>query len=84
MPGVRVTSRHFYFGEIVANKLYIDERSYPTLEQALADVKPRGWPVRNGVIAETQQLASAAGILGARRVLHSIIDGQILDDRFLA
>jgi hypothetical protein len=82
-PGISVKSRRFYFGEIAAGKLYVDERSYRTLEQALADVKPRGWRRHNSVIVENQQLVRAGVTYGSRNVLHSIIDGQILDDPFL-
>jgi hypothetical protein len=84
-PGVSVKSRFFYLGNIDGGKLYVDEtrRSYRTLEQALADVKPRGWRRHNSVIVETQQLVHAGVNYGSRNVLHSIIDGQILDDRFL-
>jgi hypothetical protein len=82
-PGDSIKSRLFYFGEIADGKLYVDERSYRTLEQALADVRPRGWRRRNSVIVETQQLVRAGVNYGSRNVLHSIIDGQILDDRVL-
>jgi hypothetical protein len=82
-PGDTVKSRRFYLGEIDAGRLYVDERSYRTLEQALADVKTRGWRRHNSVIVETQQLVHAGVNYGSRNVLHSIIDGQILDDRFL-
>jgi hypothetical protein len=82
-PGISVKSRLFYLGEVAGGKLYVDERSYRTLEQALADVKPRGWRRHNSVIVEQQQLVRAGVNYGSRNVLHSIIDGQILDDRFL-
>ena len=80
-PGTTIKSRLFYLGEIDLGKLYVDDhRSYRTLEQALADVKPRGWRRHNSVIVETQQLVRHGVNYGARNVLHSIRDGQILDD----
>jgi hypothetical protein len=82
-PGDTVKSRRFYLGEIDGGRLYVDERSYRTLEQALADAKLRGWRRHNSVIVETQQLVHAGVNYGSRNVLHSIIDGQILDDRSL-
>ncbi len=83
-PGVSVKSRFFYLGNIAGGKLYVDEtrRSYRTLEQALGDVKRRGWRRHNSVIVEQQQLVRAGVNYGVRDVLHSILDGQILDDGF--
>jgi hypothetical protein len=37
-PGDTIKSRRFYRGEIDGGRLYVDERSYRTLEQALAAV----------------------------------------------
>lgn len=82
-PDTTIKSRLFYLGSIDMGRIYRDERSYRRLEDALADVKPRGWPRRNGVIVEMQQVARQGGVYGARQVLHSILDGQILDDRSL-
>ncbi len=84
-PGVSVKSRFFYLGNIADGKLYIEEsrRSYRTIEQPLADVKRRGWRRHNSVIVEQQQLVRAGVNYGVCDVLHSIIDGQILDDGFL-
>lgn len=78
-PEVTVKSRLYYFGEFTGGKLYQDERSYRTLEAALADVKPRGWRRSNSVIVEQQQVAKGGVIFGLRSVLHSMLDGQILD-----
>lgn len=69
-PADRVKSRSFRLGEINGGKLNIDDRSYRTLEQALADVRPRGWRRNNGVIVESQQLARAGVVIGLRHVLH--------------
>lgn len=82
-PGLSVKSRLFYLAEIDLGKLHRDERSYRTLEEALADVKVRGWRRHNSVIVEQQQLVHAGAYYGSHKVLHSIIDGHVLDDSFV-
>jgi len=79
-PGASVKSRRFYLGALVGGMLYIEhQRSYRTLEQALADVKPREWDRYNSVVVDLQEVVGASGSGELRYVLHSIIDGQILD-----
>jgi len=83
-PGVSVKSRYFYLGNILSGKLYVDEtrESYRTLEQALEGAKRRGWRRHHSVIVEEQELVRPGRNNGVRDVLHSIVDGKILDDRY--
>lgn len=81
--GTTVKARRFYVGNIDGDKLYYDElrRSFRTIEQAKEYARTSGWRRPNSVIIEDQDVAKGGKIYGSRQVLHSMIDGAILEVR---
>jgi hypothetical protein len=83
-PGTTIRSRSYRIGEVDMGRLYyIGEESFRTLEAALKRsreyAKQRRVAKRNEVIVETQQLAKSGVVYGSKHVLHSVIDGDILE-----
>lgn len=84
-PGVTIRARRFILGNIEpgTGNLYLDEtrRSFKTYEKAKEFFRTSGWRRPNTVIVEEQDLAKQGMVYGMRHVLHSVIDGEILEVR---
>ena len=78
--GTTIKARHFYLGTIDGGKLHYDtgRESFRTLDAALKRAKAyRRGP--GAVIIEDLDLAKAGVVYGRRSILHSVIDGDILE-----